>query len=58
MELATLKIENPKTVSDRRDGRLAVVSPDHKTAEVDMEMNGKSLFGKISQKVVAAAVPA
>lgn len=28
------------------------------TIEVDMKLNGKSLFGKISQKVVSTAVPA
>lgn len=34
MKLATLKIEDPKTVSERRDGRLVVVGSDHKTAAV------------------------
>jgi fumarylacetoacetate (FAA) hydrolase len=31
MKLATIPVENPKTVSERRDGRLVVVSPDEKT---------------------------
>jgi len=32
MKLATLYIENPNSVSERRDGRLVVLSPDEKTA--------------------------
>ena len=34
MKLATLKIDRPKTVSERRDGRLLVVHPGHTRAAV------------------------
>lgn len=34
MKLATMKVDRPKTVSERRDGRLLVVSPDHARAAV------------------------
>jgi len=32
MKLATISVENPKSVSQRRDGRLVVLAPDEKTA--------------------------